>query len=161
LRLQGIAHGSSEWLEVNTADRPVLDVELLKESVNVGCKMGPVETTNTDVDDTLLDTLTLVSGDGDILELREVLAVELDGCCRCLALRRGSSSSGKLLLFALRECPGRSIVNVVVFRCPADSLRALEPNSSRTGGPGRLENSASAGGAQQVPRYLRRHDEEM
>jgi hypothetical protein len=29
------------------------------------------------VDDALLDTLTLVGGDGDILELREILAVEL------------------------------------------------------------------------------------
>jgi hypothetical protein len=36
-----------------------------------------VETTNTNVDDALLDTLTLVGGDGDILELREILAVEL------------------------------------------------------------------------------------
>lgn len=77
LGLQSIAHGSSKWLKVNTADRPVLDVELLEKSVNVGCEMGPVETTNTNVDDALLDTLTLVGGDGDILELREILAVEL------------------------------------------------------------------------------------
>jgi hypothetical protein len=80
LGLQSIAHGSSEWLKVNTADGPVLDVELLKKSVDVGCKMGPVETTDTDVNDTLLDTLTLVGGDGYILELGEVLAVELERC---------------------------------------------------------------------------------
>lgn len=156
LGLQSIAHGSSEWLKVNTADGPVLYGKLLKKSVDVGCEMGSVEPTDTNVDNALLDTLTLVGGDSDILELGEVLAAELEGSCRCLALRCGGAS-GKLLLLSLGECPGRGVVNIVVLRCPADSLRALEPDGSRAGGPSGLENSAGAGGAQQVPGDLRRH----
>jgi hypothetical protein len=80
LGLQSIAHGSSEWLKVNTADGPVLYVELLKKSVDVSSEMGAVEATNTDMDDALLDALTLVGRNGNILELRKVLAVELEGC---------------------------------------------------------------------------------
>jgi hypothetical protein len=53
------------------------------------------------------------------------------------------------------------VVDIVVLRRPSDGLRALEPDSSRAGGPSRLENGASASGAQQVPGYLRRHDEEV
>jgi hypothetical protein len=161
LRLQSIAHRSSEWLKVNTTDRPVLHIELLKKSIDVSSEMGAVEATDTDVDDALLDALTLVGGNGDILELRKVLAVELEGCCCCLALRCGSSASGELVLLSWSECPGRCVVDIIVLRRPSDGLRALEPDSSRAGGPSRLENSASASGAQQVPGYLGRHDEEV
>jgi hypothetical protein len=60
----------------------------------------------------------------------------------------------------LGECSGRGVVDVVALLCPADGLGALEPDGSRAGGSGGLENGASAGSAQQVPGYLGRHGEE-
>lgn len=110
LGLQGIAHGSSEWLKVNTADGPVLYVELLEERVDVSSKMGSVETANTNVDDSLLDTLSVVGGNGNILELCKVLGVELKGgCYRATSLCR--SRRGNLLLFAVSKLPGWGIVD--------------------------------------------------
>ena len=110
LGLQGIAHWSSEWLEVNTADGPVLYVELLKERVDVSSKMGSVETANTNVDDSLLDTLSVVGGNGDILELCKVLGVELEGgCYRATSLCR--SGGRNLLLFAVSKLAGWGVVD--------------------------------------------------
>jgi hypothetical protein len=48
---------------------------LLEKCVDVSCQMGSVETTNTDMDDSLLHTLSLVCWDGNILHLGQVLGV--------------------------------------------------------------------------------------
>jgi hypothetical protein len=156
---QGIAHGSSEWLEVNAADGPVLNIELLKKGVDVGSEMGSVETTNTNVDDTLLDTLSLIGGNGNILQLCKVLGVKLDGCSGCLTGVCGGGS-GNLLILSVSKLPGWCVVHRLALRgVLASSLRALEPDGSdAVRWPGGLENSPSAGGSQKVSGDLRRHD---
>jgi translation elongation factor EF-1alpha len=72
---KSVAHGSSEWLKIHTADRPVLDIELLKKRVDVDRQMSSVEAANSYVDNALLDILSLVCWYRDIVQLGKILAV--------------------------------------------------------------------------------------
>lgn len=158
LGLQGIAHGGSKGLQVNTADGPILDIELLEKGVDVSSKMGAVETSHADVDNALLDPLSLVGGHRDILQPSKVFSVKFNGGGRDAA-RLGRDRGGDLLLLAVGEFPGRSVVDGLALRGRlTDSLSALEADRrGAVAGPGGLEDSAGAGCSQQVPGDLGRH----
>jgi hypothetical protein len=73
---ESVTHLSIERLHTDTADGPVLQA-LVEQVVNVDSQVGPVEAADSDVDNALLDILTLVVRAGDLLQISQVLAVEL------------------------------------------------------------------------------------
>lgn len=85
LRTEDVAHLGVKGSETNTSNGVVGHAVLLHQLVDVDSQMGPVEATNTDVDDALLDgaTASIVGGLDAALaggqDLGEVLCVELEG----------------------------------------------------------------------------------
>lgn len=74
-----VTHGGIPLGHADTADRPVAQLELREDALNVDRQVRAVESTNTNVDDTVLYILAVVIASCDIVlcDLREVLAGQL------------------------------------------------------------------------------------
>jgi uncharacterized tellurite resistance protein B-like protein len=67
LGVEDIAHGGIVGSQADTADGPIALTMLLEQIVDVDGQMRSVETTNSDVDNALLERLAVVGGDLDLL----------------------------------------------------------------------------------------------
>jgi len=76
---EDVTHGGVPLGHTDTADRPVAQLVLREDTLNVDRQVGAVESTNTDVDDTVLYILAVVIASCDIVlcDFREVLAGQL------------------------------------------------------------------------------------
>jgi hypothetical protein len=104
---ESVPHLSVEGLHTDTADCPVLGLELLKKAVDVNCQMGTVETTDTDVDNSMLDAGTVVGRDCAVLQRCQVGVVQLEGL-RLSRVRH--SGSGLRVVARLGKCSGSDLL---------------------------------------------------
>jgi hypothetical protein len=104
---ESVPHLSVEGLHTDTADCPVLGLELLKKAVDVNCQMGTVETTDTDVDNSMLDAGTVVGRDCAVLQRCQVGAVQLE---RLRLSRVRHSGSGLRVVARLGKCSGSDLL---------------------------------------------------
>lgn len=98
LRGQRVAHGRVEGLQAHSANGVVVYPMLLHQLVDVDSQVRPVETADTNVDDSLLDGATALVG-RDLhqraacrCDLRQVPAIELERC-HCVQIGGGEEGN--------------------------------------------------------------------